>query len=73
MPDNGGARRGLVCPDGAETHFRRRAGHGALSAFDTPLFPPPPPRVLFFRFGIFCFASLYHAQAKNATVLSAFL
>ena len=32
MPDNGGARRGLVCPDGAETHLPRR-GKDARRAF----------------------------------------
>jgi len=37
MPDNGGRRRGLVCPNNAKTHFHRFLRLATLSAYGVAL------------------------------------
>lgn len=62
-PDNGGCRRELVCPDNAETHFRRlKEPRNAFSLRRCSLFSPPFT-VTLFPLGYLIF---YHYSTPNA-------
>ena len=64
-PDNGGCRRELVCPDNAETHFRRlKEPRNAFSLRRCSLFRPLL-RLLFFRSDIQFFIIIAHQTQKR--------
>ena len=66
LPCNGGNRRGLVCPDNAETHFPFLFPRLAFSLRQASLFGLD--KRYSFPARIFNFYSLYHMQAQKASV-----